>query len=197
MVMSRYNFESRGVSDAENERQANAERQQRKILAAMALSHDGKIDTSALDNYDVEMDDNVRSEIIDKMSAGEYGESLERQILEYIPGPVDRNGAESVSLSLSSERERELLETMTYGAGSVAAFLAHYPTPMDFEDSSAGYLELVEEAQGADVRRHYESAMDSLKQKIFGKKQEYWKQMQALNAEAARAKKNHDSAGEA
>ena len=161
----------------------------------MALGQDGRVDMSPFDYHDVEVSPDVRDSVLDVLSTGQLGEPQERQILMKIQGPLQQKGADNVFMSIASKHELRILGAATTGGegfdhydrqnvDSVLAFTRRFPTPMDFEDYSKGFLDMIERNNGAQKRSEYEAAMADLKRKIFGKKQEYWEQMQALHAEA-------------
>ena len=183
-------------SQAEIQRN-NAERQQRKIICAMALGQDGRVDMSPFDYHDVEVSPDARDSVLDMLSTGQLGEPQERQILMEIQGPLQQKGADNVFTSINSKHELRILGAATggdngfynyadQGVDSLLDFARRFPTPMDFENYSNGFLDMIERNNGAQKRAEYETAMADLKRKVYGKKQEYWDQMKALHAEAER-----------
>lgn len=171
--------------------QLDAERQQRKIVAALMPGR-GEVDVSVIGESDVALPNGAREAVLDMIASGEIGEKEERYFIGRIQDPVRRDGAESVFDELRSKHELRILGVMVggregfdnwqnLGAGSVGGFVRRFPQPMDFEAVAEGFLDDIERNNDAEKRAEYERAMESFKLKLYGKKYEYWKQMKALN----------------
>lgn len=196
--------------------QLNAERQQRKIIAAMALGKDGHINYGVFGENDVEMDDATRADVINSMASGEVrvSDEMKREVLLSIQSPLKEPGyryrgpnsalkdvddARMTSEALKivsgmSEHELKILSSMTdLGFGgwkrcapdTVLSFAERYPTPMDFEEISGRFLNVIERDNGAFKRAEYEESMRDFKRRVYGKRLEYWEQMKNIDQEVS------------
>ena len=186
-----------GGRQAEQQKTAeelSAERQQRKIIAAFALGQDGHPDLSPISEHDVQVDEDARKAVIADMAHGKITRSSEREYLEGIARPFDlKDGPYKTMSSLSSKHEMRILTTMTDTGFSnwqraseqdLRVFLRKYPTPIDFEGTAKFFLDDIERDNGAGKRQEYEQAMADFKHKVYGKQEEYWTRIKALEDEA-------------
>ena len=175
----------------------------RKVLGAMATSINGRIDVNILNQRDVKIDANTRGAIIDKMASGRIGPREERSIIERVPWPMQNpENAINVVNSLNTKQEKRILASFgttgfdnweSVNAGDMRKFVRDYPTPMDFQTTSEQFLDAVEQNNGLKKRAVYEAAMESFKQKVYGRRYEYWKTMQEINDEVVSARRAHES----
>ena len=180
-----------------------AERQKRKILGAYALGFNGRVNADAIRQHDVTIDAETHADLIDKIAAGQIGGlSQKRELLANIMGPMqDPENARAVLSTISSKHEKRILAAMSpagfnnwenVSSDDLKAFVAEYPTPMDFQEMSDGFLQEIEKYNGSEKRAEYEAAMTSFMKKVYGKKQEYWEQMRALDKEADTVRDRHE-----
>ena len=175
----------------------------RKVLGAMATSINGRIDVNILNQRDVKIDADTRGTIIDKMASGRIGLGEERSIIERIPWPMQNpENAINVVNSLNTKQEKRILAIFgttgfdnweSVNAGDMRKFVRDYPTPIDFQTTSEQFLDAVEQRNGSKKRAVYEAAMESFKQKVYGRRYEYWKTMQEINDEVVLARRAHES----
>ena len=173
----------------------NAQRQQRKIVAMLAGSADGgEVDTRLIGQHDVDVDDGTREDVLDRMADGRITDQQKQQIVHDVQGPMNvKGGPERIMEGMTEKHERRILSSMS-GRGfdsweyvdpsDIAEFRMHYPNPVDFERDSAAFLDMIESGNGKAKRQEYEQAMDSFKHRVYGKKQEYWDQIKALESES-------------
>lgn len=181
---------------------ADSERQKRKILGAFALGINGHINVDALNQHDVTMSREDRDSVIDWMASGQIGGAQKRELLSRIWGPMQSiDNAGNVVSTLNTKHEKRILASMgsvgfnnwqSVGAGDMRTFIERYPTPMDFQATSDSFLDDIERNNGPDKRAEYEVAMSSFKNKVYGKKQEYWDRMRELDQEVDAARDRHE-----
>ena len=185
----------RNQEAAKSQEQLDAERQQRKIIAALYGARDGHVDTEAFKYHDVQLNDGVRSVVLDRISDGTITPDLEDDLIDGIRGPLQYNhGSEKVMNDLNTRHEMRILTSMA-GAGfdkwqtanphDLERFVALYPNPRSFEEQSAKFLDMIKTANSDAKYREYVAAMDNFKHKVYGKKQEYWDQIQELHVQAS------------
>lgn len=168
---------------------SNAERQQKKILAAFATdpSHYGEI----IRTKNVEISDDVLNYSMTRLSNGEVPYDEKAGFLKRIKAPIsDEGNFDSVLDSLSSKHEQRILAVFgsagfnNFGlinTDDIGVFKNHYPTPLNFDAASSRFLDQIERDNGKQKRQEYESAMESFKWKVYGKRYEYYKQMCELD----------------
>lgn len=182
------------MSGAETLAQRNAARQQRKIIGALMGARDGEPDMRVINLPDVEVSSSTREEFLDKIRSGEIGQDEEKMLLTGILSPVQKYGAEYIRGRMG-KHELRILGAMTggsngfnrwmeLGARDLEKFVGIYETPMDFENRSAKFLEEIGDLNGRKKREEYEAAMSKFKKEVYGKRQEYWERIKALNEEA-------------
>ena len=81
----------RNQEAAKSQEQLDAERQQRKIIAALYGARDGHVDTEAFKYHDVQLNDGVRSVVLDRISDGTITPDLEDDLIDGIRGPLQYN----------------------------------------------------------------------------------------------------------
>lgn len=187
---------SKSPSREADEEQLNADRQQRKIIAAFLDEKNGQPNYGILNQFEAPpMSKGGRDIFLDRLAKGQITPENEKELLNMIKSPIDRDGVELVKNSLQSKHELRILGQMTRGdegfsnwynlnQDDLANFLAKYPLPMDFEDDSARLLSDIGSNNSREKRLEYEQAMRDFKKKIYGKRQEYWEQLKKLHHEA-------------
>ena len=168
----------------------NAERQQRKIIASMALG-----DMSPFYEHDVQVDQQTRDAILEQMATGQISQDFEDKIVNGIRGPLDvKDGYQNAFANIDGSRQmRRILSYMsrndfdgwqTVGEADLHTFMQKYPNPRDFDQASANFLDMIRRGNPEAKYQQYVDVMDNFKSTIYGKKQEYFDQITALHDEA-------------
>ncbi|MBR2544220.1 protein phosphatase 2C domain-containing protein [Candidatus Saccharibacteria bacterium] len=199
---------SKDSSREADEEQLNADRQQRKIITALLYMENGHPNYSILKRFEAPpMPRGGRDIFLDRLTEGQITPENERELLNAIESPVARDGVELVMNSLQSKHERRILGKMTrgddgfsnwqsLGRDDLTSLLKKYPMPMDFENASTEFLSDIELSNNREKRLEYEQSMRDFKNKIYGRRQEYWEQLKELHSEAdarQRLKQNANS----
>lgn len=71
------------------------------------------------------------------------------------------------------------------GGADLRFFLRKFPTPMDFEEPGAKFLDNIRRANSPEKAAEYERAMESFQSSVYGRKYEYWKRIKEIDAAAA------------
>ena len=112
--------------------------------------------------------------------------------MDAIAAPTDApHGINQVMNSLRTKHELRILAEMG-GAGfdnwdrvdeySLRQFVDRFPSPADFDSVGNEFVDMIGRVNGSEKRTQYAAAMQSFKHKVYGEKQTYWEQMQAINA---------------
>lgn len=122
-------------------------------------------------------------------------DAKERAFIDNIAGNWNTTNGSSEKIAdalLDSPRERKILAYMVasdmslydvMGVDSVSAFIHKNPNPIDFDAKAEAFLDRLAEANGANgsaTRARYEEAMASFRNKIYGKKEQYWNAIKSL-----------------
>lgn len=182
-------------------------RQQRKIIAAFLSGKNGEPNYDIISERDVDLPQGGREEFLDQIRNGIIQLADENKLIRAIESPVTKFGLEGVGKRFTDKHEFRILGQMSAGVegfrnwqhlnlDNLRGFLERYPLPSDFERDSVGFLAGIEAMNGKQKRDEYEQAMRSFKQKVYGKRYEYWEQFKALNNEAYSSKQTarHNSA---
>ena len=169
--------------------QLDDERQQRKILAAYALGE--KSYGSIISFKEPNVGDDVLEKGMERVANGQVPLSEKKAFLSRILSPIYHEANhQNVVDSLETKHQQRILGyfgTAGFGgydnisAKDIKTFRDQYPTPADFEDSSANFLNMIERHNGEQKRKEYERAMDAFKHKVYGKQYEYWNQMKEID----------------
>lgn len=177
---------------AENGTGGGINRQQRKIIAGLLT----KDYDNAILEHDTEISADLEESFLDQLATGEISRDDEKDFLLRIGDPIHTEGVgrDGIYDSLmETPHEKWILAFMSgYDASNwqrvdsvdVAKFTHDYPTPIDFEEKAQYFLNGVKEQVPEDQYGVYEQAMDNFQRKVFGKRYEYWVQMQDLNERA-------------
>jgi len=124
--------------------------------------------------------------------SGESAEDKLRREIERMPGPVDQFGADVVMNGDTRKKvdgirghrqEQRILATSTgiafddyelVGPDQVRGFVDEYPTPMDFEETSNSFLDMIRRNNSPEKYQEYLQSMDSFQRKIYGRKYSYY-----------------------
>ncbi len=167
----------------------NGRRQQKKIEACLLTG-----DYDMLGEKSVDLPEEYEEEFLRKVGDGEIGLDEERGLLMNIRDPINAQGKDKMFEEISkSGHEKWIMAYMSgYDASNwqrvdsvdVAKFVHDFPTPIDFEEKSRGFLDAVRGQVSEIEYGAYEGAMKDFKGHIYGKRQEYWEQMKVLNERA-------------
>lgn len=174
----------------------DAERQQRKIITAFLYGTNGHPNSKILNEFEPQPAPRGGRDIfLDSLAKGYIPLESERELLLMVNDPVSQEGLEKVKEAIQSKHELRILGQMTRGdlgfaqwddpaSQDLGAFLRRYPLPMDFEYASAQFLSAMESGNGIGKRLEYEQSMRDFKNKVYGKRQEYWERLKELHSEA-------------
>lgn len=167
-------------------------RQQRKIIAGLLTGdYDG-----AISEHDADVSSETEEAFLDKLASGEIGLDDERKFLLRINDPIHTKeiGRDQMYREVTaSPYEKWILAYMLgYDANNwqsvdevdVAKFVHDYPTPIDFVEKAEFFLKSAKTAVSEKQYEAYEEAMKEFQLSIYGKRYEYWVQMQELNERA-------------
>ena len=188
------------MSDVQQEQpkspeQLKAERQQRKIIAAFATGENGDPNLDVINQPDVELAEHARSAVLDGLASGEITTDQQEKLLNAIRGNVyDNDSMRKVyDVICRNPHEMRILAMMT-GKGfngadetdpySLSDFVHKYPNPMTFESAARDFLDMIARNNSPKKLQEYVNDMDLFQQHVYGKKFEYYKQLDALNEEA-------------
>ena len=187
---------ARQAAEQELTERQTAERQQRKIVAAL-MGGDGEVDASALNAKDVELPVGAKEQVQAMMMRGEVDVDTERRLISSIKDPINQIGNGSMYQKMTGDRHQmRILGAMTTENGrgfkdfsvmsalNIDMFLARFPLPMDFEKEADDFLDMIERFNDKEKRKEYEKSMADFKKAIYGKRQEYWAQLKDLRKDA-------------
>ena len=121
-----------------------------------------------------------------------FSPEQQQEVMDSIIAPIDStDGMIDAMDSLRSKHELRILAHMS-GVGfdrwdqlnmtALRTFAAIFPSPAEFEETSSDFLGMIGRANGPQKLAQYQQAMSSFKYKVYGQKQIYWEQMQAVDA---------------
>ncbi len=187
--MSSVSFNRNAGEQVKSAELSSSERQQKKIIAAYALGSDYYGSVIRSDGRDI--GDNVLNDGMNKLASGQISRNEKNNFLKRIKSPIsDERDFDRVLDSVSTKHEKRILAAFSsagfnnydnVSVSDIKTFRNEYPTPMDFEEASAAFLDNIEKGNGPEERREYESAMESFKRKLYGKQNEYWNQMKEID----------------
>lgn len=132
--------------------------------------------------------------VVENMAQGVDYSKIEYGLLNHIAGPDHFIGSDGVFSSLSHDKHQKRILTYMTGeewnnynntsGANVGNFLKTYPTPIDFENDSTRFLEIIKRDNGEGKFQEYCEAMEKFKNNIYGKKYEYYKVIQDFHREA-------------
>ena len=179
---------------------ARAKNISNKVVSAFAYGNNGHVNLSPLTVPFVNPPETAREKVISGLADGSIGDREKRELLGAVLGPADVVGGtvhimQNMTGDRSSDRARKILGYVVGGpdgfndfrnldSRNLDAFLAQYPTPLDFEARSTRFLKMISENNSPKKLDEYEAAMSDFKHRVYGEKQDYWEQIQALEAEA-------------
>ena len=178
--------------------QLQAERQQRKIIAAFLTETNGHIGEQAIMDHDSVIPEGAREEVLDRINSGQIDQALERDLLHSIQSPMDIDGGALNVISKFNNKHEYRIAAWLSGHGfdnyqtlvprNLDDLYQAYPTPLDFEHTLPQLVEHVRKYNGDEKAAQYQAAGESLMKKMYGKQCEYWEQIKVLNAEAEERK---------
>lgn len=169
----------------------NPNRRQQKKIEATLLT--GDLNYLAA-TEDIQIDDNIEQDFLNKLSNGEITKQQEQKLLStIIPFHNPDTKKNNILKIANNEHERKILNWAfdfnnrnpdNFDGTSAEFFFNSFPTPIDFEEREKEMLDRIEKFNGAKKRQEYEQDMENFKLHIFGKRQEYYKQLQYLHEAA-------------
>ena len=183
----------RYVYDQNEARRLGAERQERKTVAALLYGNE------YLGYPDVQLNNGDEERLLSEMRSGRVGENEERGMLLAIRDPIAQFGADRVTMGISGDKHRSRILAQMSGRGfenwqtvdsqDLMRFMQRFPTPLDFEETSEDFLDILGRTNSAQKVAEYRLAMDEFKQGVYGKRQEYWERIKALEKKSGRGQK--------
>lgn len=193
------NYQGQAELSPEQQERLNAERQQRKIVAAMLSSEDQL--NPILAAHDISVSEQNLNTVLEGMAERpEEARAKEHQILSMIRSPLQPavGGPEVVAEQIaygSPKHERRILGRMS-SAGfegwdnvnvrNVMEVAESLPTPIEYEQQVGAFLEEIRRHNTNAKYQDYVKSAQNLEQKLYGKRLEYWNQMKVLEGEARR-----------
>lgn len=182
---------------SKNPEQLNLERQKKKLTGFYAHGEDERY----IFNYDEEEqfnvdklthDDEERAKKILRNDA--HWKDREWKLLTRIAGPDQEHSTDEIFDEMAGdERQKRILGYMTgmkwnthdHASGkNVAYFLKRYPTPVDFEQPSEEFLQMILDYNDEKIAQEYADEMEEFQLRMYGKKYEYYRAMEELHKEA-------------
>ena len=139
--------------------------------------------------------DGEREAVLNKIQSSPNGyRKLERQLLDQIARSRHPETPGEIFDKINTDKhQKKILAYMTgtswhhldeVSGHNIAAFLADYPNPIDFESASAEFMEKISEHSTLDKCREYQESMQDFCRQVYGKKYEYYEAMKELHREA-------------
>lgn len=180
----------------------DAKRQQDKIIATVMRGN-----TDIIGQHEVMIRHSDREAFLSAIQSGAYGMPEWRNLISHIAGPTNlppeyRKTTDQIFAEMSTgkkadaSRERQEKRILAYMTGlgfegyngasgeSVKKFLSKFPEPMDFEEASNAFMHSLSKVNTPAKYQEYEKSMADFKNRVYGKKQEYWEQVKSLQHEA-------------
>lgn len=165
-------------------------RQQKKIEAALLTGDKNYLAATE----DIQIDSSVEENFLDKLANGEITKDQERDIL-YTIKPFGREElANQNTLKIASNTHETKIMNWAFNMANQHAdrfssdtaknFLESFPTPIDFEKREQEILTAIERHNSPQKLEEYKRDMDAFKRHMYGKRQEYYKQLQYLHEAA-------------
>lgn len=180
-----------GDTEAVDKEKANAERQQRKITAYLLY---GKL-PEYIATPDVRLNAGDEDLLLDRLASGAITDSDKKDLLSSMKSPVSKKGPEAVFASLEGDKHQLRILAHHSGLGfnnysqaspnALQDFLSHFPTPLDFEAQSEIFLNSIKRGNSPQKVQEYIADMAAFKRNVYGKRQEYYEQIKALEEKAA------------
>jgi len=179
--------------EQEARKKINAQRQQRKIIAAFLAGENGNADIKSINAHDANISEDDRGHFLDMLAHGQISEAQKRDFIDHINGPLVGHTSAEVHDRLNDKHEKRILaalggrgfEHWQYTAGGdVEDLLKKYPSPFDFQPDATAFVDVIRRNNGDEKGDQYAASLDTLMTKIYGKKYEYFKQLDELDKEA-------------
>ena len=190
------NFERFNSNTERDFEKNNFERQKRKLTGYYLSNGNAEYIFNKDDPQynDSQFTPEYEQAVVKNMAQGVDYSKIEYGLLNHIAGPDHFIGSDGVFSSLSHDKHQKRI--LTYMTGeewdnynntsgvNVENFLKTYPTPMDFENDSTKFLEIIRQSNGEEKFQEYCDAMEDFQNNVYGKKYEYYKTMQEIHQEA-------------
>lgn len=183
------------IITAEELNAQNQARQERKIISAFLGN------PQSMHAHDVAINDTERMTFYQSLVNGNINQQQKSAFLQNIVTPSDRS-PENVLAKLSDKHERRILAYLS-GAGfnnweqlsldHLTTTLQQFPTPYELADVEQNFLNSIQQHNSPEKFLEYQTAMDSFKQKFYGKRLEYYNSLESLQDEANQLAKTASS----
>lgn len=164
----------------------NQERQERKLISTLLHG------TDSLTQRDVNISDNERDLVYQELSDGHIDTAHKSHIIQEIATPFHLSPERAID-QISTKHERRIL-TYLSGTGfdyweSASIYdlqnaLRRFPTPYELAETEKDFLENIRAHNSPQKYAEYQDAMESFKQKTYGKRYEYYNAMESLQHKA-------------
>lgn len=166
------------------------ERQEDKLIRAFMQNPEAGLFSA----HRVQVGKAEREDFYQKVASGEISALEESEVLQNIATPLDVGVPhQQVLAGMQDKHERRILAEMS-GTGfdnwqyvnpnALSATMAKYPTPVEFAPAEEEMLEAIRLHNSPAKYQEYREAMESFKQKFYGKRYEYHKAFQSLQGKA-------------
>lgn len=168
---------------------ANQSRQERKVIGSLLHGKD------IIGQADYKLSDAEEAKFYNLVNSGALTDDRKSAFLREITPPIytKGNSPEKVFQNLNSRQELRILSTLS-GHGfdgmkelqpnDLKVALAEAPTPVEFETFEQAFMEHIRDYNSPEKFREYETSMANFKQKLFGKRLEYYGAIKRLEHKA-------------
>lgn len=168
---------------------ANQSRQERKVIGSLLHGKD------IIGQADYKLSDAEEAKFYNLVNSGALTNNRKSAFLREIAPPIytKGNSPEKVFQNLNSRQELRILSTLSgHGFDGVKELepndlkvaLAETPTPVEFETFEQAFMENIRDHNPPDEFRKYETSMANFKQKLFGKRLEYYGAIERIEHKA-------------
>ena len=172
-------------SQNEQKKQEMAKKQQNKLIRAL-LDHDYAV----LGHPDVNVTEADRERFYNMVSNGQISGMDFAQIISSIRGPLESVGKEELFPKIIDDNHEKRILAYMSGIGfenfekitpdTLEDFLGKYPNPADFVSAKEDFLNAINRSNPEAKPQDYKQAMEDYCQDIYGKKYEYFLQIEEL-----------------
>ena len=187
-----------GGTTEQERKQANMERQKRKLIAYF-----GGRGEEAFAHSDVEISDSEQALTYKKLNSPTYDRAKINRLLDNIAAPMDEAAGGPYAVDRVAEKiSHDSNMMLVLGRATIENYQGDFigesqcadligkikqfcPSPADFEDRFSGQMQGFYEMYGADAYDAFRTGVDSFMQTVYGKRNEYWQGIKQLRNEAA------------
>lgn len=185
----------------DNKEQQKAERQQRKITAYLLYGKNGVY----IETPDVNLNSGDEDRLSERLSNGSITRADERDLLLDIHSPITEQGGAKVYLNIRGNTHYSRIlgyyqrgkDGFDHPQQNTPAdfenFAKQFPTPIEFDEHIGTILEDIKSTQSLAKYKEYVRDIEAFKHEVYGKRQEYWEQINALEYKAEKWKAQRES----